>query len=90
MSSPQIRPRVRRDVQPCSQNLAKIRQNHRAISGLRGAGGRLKHDPEKHALDLIGGAKRFSLATNAKRLRADHAQSRIQSAMTIQPNLIAL
>jgi len=48
------------------------------------------HDPEKHALDPIEGAKRFSRATNAKRLRGDHAQSRIQSAMTIQPDLTAL
>jgi hypothetical protein len=34
--------------------------------------------------------QRFSLATNAKRLRGDHAPTRIQSAMTIHPDLIAL
>jgi hypothetical protein len=33
---------------------------------------------------------RFSLATNAKRLRGDHAQTIGESAMTIHPELIAL
>jgi hypothetical protein len=34
--------------------------------------------------------KRFSLATNAKRLRGDYAQSGIQGAMALQPDPIAL
>jgi hypothetical protein len=34
--------------------------------------------------------KRFSRATNAARLRGDHARTKTQSAMMIDPNLIAL
>jgi len=33
--------------------------------------------------------KRFSLATNAQRLRGDHAQTRSQSGMTIHLEVIA-
>ena len=33
----------------------------------------LEHDPEKHAPHLMRGGNRFSLATNARRLRGDHA-----------------
>jgi hypothetical protein len=32
----------------------------------------------------------FSLATNTKRLRGDHAQTRVQSEMTIHPDPIPL
>jgi len=42
----------------------------------------LAHDPEKWKL--------VSLATNAKRLRGDHAQTISWGAMTIHPELIAL
>jgi hypothetical protein len=34
--------------------------------------------------------QRFSLATNAKRLRGDHAQTKSQSAMMIRLKIIAL
>src|SRR5450755_4919669 len=39
--------------------------------------------------DPMGGY-RFSLATNAKRLRGDHAQTKRWSAMTIRGKVIAL
>jgi len=51
---------------------------------LGGVGSNLaqQHDPEKRAAVFP--------ATNAKRLRGDHAQAINQSAMMTHPNLIAL
>jgi hypothetical protein len=43
----------------------------------------LEHDPEK--CEAV-----FPRDKRQRRLRGDHAQSKNQSAMTIQPNLIAL
>jgi hypothetical protein len=42
-------------------------------------------NPEKSLPRLMRGEYRFSLATNAKRLRGDDAQTTSQSAMTIHP-----
>jgi len=49
----------------------------------------LAHDPEKPAPHLMRGGSRFSLATNAMRLRGDHARTTSQSAVTLHPEIIA-
>jgi hypothetical protein len=49
----------------------------------------LEHAPEKPAPHLMRDGSRFSLATNAVRLRGDHARTISQSAVMIHPDVIA-